>query len=389
MDEFFLKLGGDGGGTKTRWTWERAGAVNVAIRDQRVGVTSSVTTAASGDAVLLQFIYRGTERLFSKHVDVDDRVDVLQCARADSHFQNAATFAAWLERFIRVVDTRRERGEPALLLLDAAAQHEGAAARLAAANILFVPVPPKQTHVFQAADQFVIANLKSAASGLYKNWASLLFARNDVLGAATAITTNSVTTCRARKVEFVAAAFRGLGGESIVRSWQRTGVVRALFNEPYPHVVYDTHEEMALLLGEQPVGEGAGEHADDFDVPQPEDLEREEELLHQQAAAMAAQIAAVDAQPGTEAVPAVPLGDTAPQQEQPAADPPVGAKRGRPRDSSAERATKEAARAQKAVEAAKKRKKKHAEEATRGMTKLDVFFARKAPVAAATKDDEQ
>ena len=61
------------------------------------------------------------------------------------------------------VDRCGEHTTPIVIILDAADQHNFNAECTALAelhNIKFVGVPPKMSHVFQPADQFVICNLK-------------------------------------------------------------------------------------------------------------------------------------------------------------------------------------------------------------------------------------
>ena len=99
MDEFFCHFDPSVKG----WTWEhcpKGQKQNIVIKDSRAGFTCSVTTAASGEVVLLQFIHKGSERV---HVQECANLEhVLQCHRKESHFQNEETFREWCDAFLKI-----------------------------------------------------------------------------------------------------------------------------------------------------------------------------------------------------------------------------------------------------------------------------------------------
>ena len=69
---------------------------------------------------------------------------------------NSEVFQEWCGDFVKRVKERH--GElPVVLLLDAASQHRQFPAT---ANIKVIQLPPKLTHYFQPADQFIIANTR-------------------------------------------------------------------------------------------------------------------------------------------------------------------------------------------------------------------------------------
>ena len=95
------------------------------------------------------------------------------------HFQNADTFDRWFKRFVPIaVERRGDHTTPITLILDAADQHntsDECKALAALHNIKFVGVPPKMTHVFQPADQFVICNLKKYVVNSWNDFVQALF----------------------------------------------------------------------------------------------------------------------------------------------------------------------------------------------------------------------
>ncbi len=261
MDEFFCTFDS----SQKHWTWEhcpRGEKKNIVVREARAGFTCSVTTAASGEVVLIQFIHKGTHRV---HVEgLEDMPNVLQCSREGSHFQNESTFAEWCAKFKAIAEARRRSPtDRILLLLDIATQHGEAAKLLPGIDI--VKIPPKQTHVFQPADQYVIACLKGRAKKLFSAWIATQFRDCDLETAIAEVNTTSVPVTRKRKVHFICQAAEELGKASVVKSWEKTGIPRALWQTPSAEVLYDLYVQAKELLG--PVQLHDEEPASEPDTP--------------------------------------------------------------------------------------------------------------------------
>jgi hypothetical protein len=166
MDEFFVTLGENG---RTTWTSVRS-LGSVVIKAERAGFTSSVLTSMDGKVHLVQMIWKGKTN--QVHANVGSPI-LLQQHREKTHFQDATTFEEWFQRFIQIVTGLRGRlGEDAkaALIIDAAPQHAGIEQLAADNNIVLIQVPKKQTHVFQPADQFVIANIRKRIKSERNNW---------------------------------------------------------------------------------------------------------------------------------------------------------------------------------------------------------------------------
>lgn len=181
MDEFFSLLNG---GTR-KWTWQFAAEkAQVAIGDHRLGFSSSVLSAASGELLLMQLIWKGkTER---SEANVEKKHPLLiQQHREGTHFQNSDTFEEWFQHFIEIADLRRVgRGGtlPVCLILDSATQHtfEGMDDLCDEHNVHIVTVPPGLTHCFQPADQYIIAGLKQKTRAAWLQYIEELYAMYDV-----------------------------------------------------------------------------------------------------------------------------------------------------------------------------------------------------------------
>jgi hypothetical protein len=275
MDEFFMRSG-DG---TADWTWEEADKgkrMNVAIRSDKIGFTASVLTSADGRLHLLQVIHKGG----TSQVEVPIQHDrFLQQHRADSHFQNAETFKRWTVRFTDVLRAVRDKeGAPdgkAVLIIDAATQHsfDEVRATLAAHNCSVVKVPEKTTHVFQPADQYVIANFKKGVEEGYGQWIeAVLAAKGAKIGCAEIVATlNSVPKKRRVKVALMVDL---LGKKNrypavdsgVLASWRKTCILREMFgtaptasDESTP---FDDCVELAAKLEEVAVALGESNDSD-------------------------------------------------------------------------------------------------------------------------------
>ena len=176
---------------------------------------------------------------------------ILQQHRADSHFQDADTWTEYIKKFGELVsEVRRvvafDRGttveeQRALFVFDMAPQHSlGPVEALGFVDV--VHVPGKMTHIFQPADQFVITNLRKHSEAAYGRFIEDVAAKYDQPTAARIIAGDDPPPAanggkpdwtkagfqRAKKYEFLAAAIDNLSESTILKSWERTGIVRAL-----------------------------------------------------------------------------------------------------------------------------------------------------------------
>ena len=114
-------------------------------------------TSAAGETVLVQIVWQGKTN--QVHVDEVHPL-VMQQHREGSHFQNADTFAEWkVEMVSRIAAIRKREGIAddvrAIMFLDQAPQHSQSDN-----HWILIDIPKKMTHVFQPADQHIIANVK-------------------------------------------------------------------------------------------------------------------------------------------------------------------------------------------------------------------------------------
>ena len=236
MDEFFVVLESMVRG----WTWTRVvPGVPIAIAKSKLGFTAAVTVSAASEVVLLDIIWQGSTS--AVHADVQHSV-LFQHHRADSHFQDASTFAVWAGRLRQHVRLQQERDATLqdtipVIVIDHAPQH-GDYAQLFPGWIVCM-VPKKMTHIFQPCDQHIIANLRAFTRGAWREFVTTVFATHTVEGAVQAILTTSIPIMRNRKIEFLCRATDHLGA-SIEASWEITGLLRAFFQlAPKRAVVFD------------------------------------------------------------------------------------------------------------------------------------------------------
>lgn len=77
--------------------------------------------------------------------------------------------------------------------------------------------------------------------------------------------TTSVPLTRRNKVLFICEAAENLGAAPVLRSWEKTGVPRALWQIPSDEVVYDLYVQAVQFA--QPVNEHADEEEQIADQP--------------------------------------------------------------------------------------------------------------------------
>ena len=98
---------------------------------------------------------------------------------------------------------RNEFDVTPILIIDGAPQHK--CQILLDSGVKIVSVPFKQTHVFQPADQWIIAMLRSLLLQGWSDWVEEVFANNDVQHAVSVIITNSAPQIRKKKFELFSA----------------------------------------------------------------------------------------------------------------------------------------------------------------------------------------
>ena len=227
MDEFYCSL--DLSGSSWKWTWHYADDPKpTAVAQTKVGFTASILSSADGKLHSLQMLWKGATTV--SHADGDDPM-IYQDHRPDSHFQDQESFDRWsvdfLKRWHALCVERNEFDVTPVIILDGAPQHMHQI--LLDAGVKVVMVPFKQTHVFQPADQWIIAALRSQVLQGWSEWVEGVFANNDVQHAVSVIITNSAPKIRAKKFELFSRALRKVSVKCVVDSWVRTGVLRELF----------------------------------------------------------------------------------------------------------------------------------------------------------------
>ena len=168
----------------------------------------------------------------ASHAEGDDPM-IFQDHRSDTHFQDETTFNRWCEDFLKrwnaLCTQRGEFDVTPILIIDGAPQHKYHI--LLAAGVKIVQVPYKQTHVFQPADQWIIAMLRSLLFQGWSDWVEAIFAQNDVIHAVKLLVVNSAPAIRKKKFELFSAALRKVSANCVVDSWERTGILRELFGK--------------------------------------------------------------------------------------------------------------------------------------------------------------
>ena len=168
----------------------------------------------------------------ASHAEGDDPM-IFQDHRSDTHFQDETTFNRWCEDFLKrwnaLCTQRGEFDVTPILIIDGAPQHKYHI--LLAAGVKIVQVPYKQTHVFQPADQWIIAMLRSLLFQGWSDWVEAIFAQNDVIHAVKLLVVNSAPAIRKKKFELFSAALRKVSANCVLDSWERTGILRELFGK--------------------------------------------------------------------------------------------------------------------------------------------------------------
>ena len=241
MDEFFVQMDAN-----RSWTWTRVvPGQPISIGTNKLGFTMSITTSPY-EVVLVQIIWRG--KTDTVHVETaTQHGTVHQMHRADSHFQNGETFEQWSKLLLGKIQAIRAREHipadvEAILILDQAPQHiniNDARWR----ELIHVAIPKKQTHIWQPADQWIIACFKKYLRACWKGYLKQVFKNNDLNEAVKNVLVTSLPVLRARKYSFVVEALSKMQPDTLFASWERTGILRELFDIPVRDgkvVVYDT-----------------------------------------------------------------------------------------------------------------------------------------------------
>jgi hypothetical protein len=183
---------------------QAGGKKNIALRQPKQWFTCSGCTAANGDILLMQLVHKGTPRVYVE--GYADKEKALRCCNAESHFETAATFKEWNDRFMEA-GQQKEVGPKSASTADY---------RAGAPTQAVVKVPPAQTHIFQPADQFIITNVKTKAEEEFKRRIAVWFKQDNVDDKA--MNAQSVPLQRRRRVEFVVRGAKALGPASAIKS---------------------------------------------------------------------------------------------------------------------------------------------------------------------------
>jgi len=255
MDEFFCLYDG----ARRRWTWERVRpGVPIPIGVSKHGFTVCVTSNMSGEILHLHVVHKGETK--AVHADIQ-HPKLTQWHRSDSHFMNSELFerwATWLQTEVAAMQERDLFGGglqyddvTPLVIYDQAPQH----------SIKWPPgwvkvlMPKKMTHVFQPADQYIIAAIKAKAEAKFKEFSALVIKSASCVEEAVKLLAGScLPMIRTQKVTMLMKAVDELNESDhhcVLASWARTGIVRALFpdNEVDKDVriTYDAIKETASL----------------------------------------------------------------------------------------------------------------------------------------------
>lgn len=152
-----------------------------------------------------------------------------------SHFQNGDTFERWFKKLVPLVVARRgDEKVPIVLILDAAEQHKTDAVKalMKEHNIIVVGIPPKMTHVFQPADQFIICNLKAYVQSAWFSYVQSIFrTESTYTDAVRTMYTTSAPVVKVRKYEFFREALAkfSLDRATVLASWAKTSILETCF----------------------------------------------------------------------------------------------------------------------------------------------------------------
>lgn len=244
FDEFFVQLDDD----NRNWTWTRRRSDNaVPIAESKLGFTAGICTNGAGEVLLVQLIWKG--KTSAVHVALQHN-KIVQMHREGTHFQDAGTWRVVASEICdRIAAAREASGcgdKTAVFFYDAAPQHSQVDA-FQRANIVQIELPKKLTHIFQPADQYIIASVKQLCEQAEQKWVSEIFAKNDLSEANKLSIVTSHPVLRRLKFEHIADSIDRINPMVIVRSWQITGLTRALGHDlpPDVRVRYDEVSAMA------------------------------------------------------------------------------------------------------------------------------------------------
>ena len=235
MDEYCAGLFSCG----KRQSWHRAAeARRVVLRDCKLAFTCSVTSNAAGAVVGCQMIWHG--KTTAVHAEPPSLHPlILQDHQPDSHYQDSSTFARYAKWLVEHVgDVRKALNKPdakALLVIDVAPQHtEDALQLLKEHNIEVVKVPPKCTHLYQPADQFIIAALKAIVMRAHDDYVEHMYATHGPGKTVEVLASTALKSARANYYEYLGIAIEALNAEdnhTVENSWAICGLLKALFTE--------------------------------------------------------------------------------------------------------------------------------------------------------------
>ena len=237
------------------WYKRRAGKQVIRGRRSKHGFTMTPVICADGTITAVQLIFKGKSKRCAPKVmkkQMDDRIKLMW--QPKSHFQTSDTFAQLLKEFAKAVVAKRMRlGLPntarAVVIFDGASCH--CCEPDLENNIHVVRTPPSMTHVFQPLDQLALAELKASIDKQFLEDLEKTVAT----GSSPAATVHTVYGGGLRKQKrtkylYLAKALRSLKPNSIIASFEMTGILRRAFNKPPMRpVVYDGYVERA---GTQP-----------------------------------------------------------------------------------------------------------------------------------------
>ena len=224
LDETCCVVGGQG----RRMTWHRINEASVIpLREQMFACTLTIVTSAAGRLVCVGMNWKGaTDQVHAKFANgTFPHPLIAQWHQPDSHMHNAETF----QQFINVLGNSILDREKHYLLIDKAPQH----ADVHHPNLEMHDIPANSTHFYQPQDQYVIAQMKQQVQKGWSTEVEEAFMNMEIDDAADDIATTSLPRMRARLYRLVAAAISDFAwGPTVVKSWDRTGILRAVFNAP-------------------------------------------------------------------------------------------------------------------------------------------------------------
>eukprot|EP01012_Entosiphon_sulcatum_P010238 TRINITY_DN15943_c0_g1_i2.p1 TRINITY_DN15943_c0_g1~~TRINITY_DN15943_c0_g1_i2.p1 ORF type:complete len:141 (-),score=19.75 TRINITY_DN15943_c0_g1_i2:448-870(-) len=120
--------------------------------------------------------------------------------------------------------------QTAVLILDHAPQHTQDALEVLRKERIEV-IFSDMTHVFQPADQFVIAGLKALVSVAWDTYVEKTFQELECEEAVAEIICDNKPKIREQMFTFLADALGRLPDSAVLRSWDATGICRAVWGD--------------------------------------------------------------------------------------------------------------------------------------------------------------